>query len=95
MMVEVSNKRSRERELARIYAALGEPTRVRIVQLLAQSDELSCGAIAEQLGLQPSTLSHHLGLLEDSGLIEVRKSGTHRLIRVDRAAVHRYAPAVI
>jgi DNA-binding transcriptional ArsR family regulator len=95
MMVEVSNKRSRERELARIYAALGEPTRVRIIQLLALSDELTCGEIAEQLALQPSTLSHHLGLLEDSGLIEVRKSGTHRLIRVDRDAVRQYAPAVI
>ncbi len=93
-MVVKSSKATRERELARVYRALGEPRRLQIVELLAGSDEMSCSAIAEQLGMTASTLSHHLSVLEGAGLVEVRKSGTFHLIRLERDVLARYAPAV-
>ncbi len=94
MVIKASKTSSRERELVKMYRALGEPRRLQIVQLLAGEEELSCSDISERLGLTASTLSHHLNQLEEAGLLDVRKSGTYHLIRLRKDAVARYAPAV-
>ena len=95
MIVEISKDADRETALARVYQALGEPTRLRIVRLLAQHDELSCGEMTEQLGINCSTLSHHLALLHDAGLVGRHKRGTFRIYRLHREALDRFAPAAL
>ncbi len=88
---------SREiQRLANIYKALGEPTRLQIVQLLARHKELSCTELSGHLHLNAcSTLSHHLKLLTDCGLIELRKEGTYHIFRLQRDEVQRFAPGVL
>ena len=79
--------------MVKVYRALGEPTRLLIVQLLAGHDELTCSEMCERLGVTPSTLSHHLALLSDCGLLAHRKDGTFHRFRLRRDHLQHFAPA--
>jgi len=83
-----------DHELVKVYRALGEPTRLQILRLLVTQEELSCGEIARRLHLTLSTLSHHLGLLQECGLVEGRREGTFHLFRVRRDTLAHYAPTL-
>ncbi|NLI13757.1 ArsR/SmtB family transcription factor [Pelotomaculum propionicicum] len=84
------------REAVRVYKALGEPTRLKIVQLLLQHKELSCTDIIEHINVTAcSTLSHHIKLLMDCGLLELRKEGTYHIYRLQVDLLKHYAPGVI
>ena len=60
------------REFMRITKALADPNRVRVL-LGLQGGELCVCQITELLGLAPSTISKHLSILHQAGLIESRK----------------------
>ena len=55
--------------------ALGEPTRVRILEVLARG-ELPVGHIADALSSQPSTVSKHLQVLFQAGLVQRRRAAS-------------------
>ena len=57
-------------ELARLAKALGHPARVAIVRMLAEGGECVCGAIVSRLPLAQATVSQHLKVLKEAGLIE-------------------------
>jgi len=66
----------------RIHAALADPGRLAIVDRLAVSDA-SPGELARSLGLSTNLLAHHLGVLEDAGLIvKARSEGDRRRVYV-------------
>lgn len=69
--------------------ALADENRLRMVELLAGSAELTCGAIGAALGLSPSLVSHHLAVLESAGLIARRKAGPCTLNRLRRDELAR------
>ena len=58
-----------DEELATLSKAVGHPARVRILRLLARREECICGEIVEVVGLAQSTVSQHLKVLKDAGLI--------------------------
>src|SRR3954465_10767048 len=61
---------------AAVFRALGDPARVRIVNLLATSDEPVCICnLVEPLGLSQPTVSHHMKKLVDAGLVEREQRG--------------------
>ena len=61
---------------AELFKALGDATRVRIVNMLANSDEPVCVCnLIEPLGLSQPTVSHHMKKLLDAGLIEREQRG--------------------
>src|SRR6516164_9388784 len=64
---------------ADMMAALGTETRLRIVRLLlsAHPEGLVAGEIGEELGIPPSTLSHHLEKLKNEDLVQARREGTY------------------
>ncbi len=95
MNVEVLKETLDERELAKIYRALGEPNRLRLVRALAQQEELTCGELAALLGVSPSTASHHIAELVDCGLVGMRKHGRHHVLRLRHEMLARYAPGII
>jgi DNA-binding transcriptional ArsR family regulator len=76
-------------EVVKVLAALSEINRFRIVELLATESEQSCGAIGRSLGLSPSLMSHHLGVLENAGVIERRRNGLWMLNRLRRDELTR------
>jgi len=64
-------------EMAPLFAALADPARLRIVSMLAASpDGTACGCDLESpLGLSQPTVSHHLKILREAGLIEGERQG--------------------
>jgi DNA-binding transcriptional ArsR family regulator len=61
-------------DLVTIFKALAEPSRIRIVLALSQGECCICH-LTELLQLSPSTVSKHLSILRQAGLIETRKDG--------------------
>ena len=66
-----------ENELALACKALGHPVRVRILQYLKQANRCICGKIVETLPLAQSTVSQHLKILKEAGLIIGEIEGPH------------------
>jgi ArsR family transcriptional regulator, arsenate/arsenite/antimonite-responsive transcriptional repressor len=61
---------------ATMFKALGDPARVKIVNLLARSDQPVCACeFIPALGLTQATVSHHLKKLTDAGLLEREQRG--------------------
>jgi DNA-binding transcriptional ArsR family regulator len=57
-----------------IFKALNDPTRREILQLLKDRD-LTAGEIAEQFDISKPSISHHLDLLKQAGLVQSVKEG--------------------
>lgn len=57
-------------ELAALAKALAHPARVRILRLLARKNACICGEIVDELELAQSTVSQHLKIMKDAGLIQ-------------------------
>jgi DNA-binding transcriptional ArsR family regulator len=68
--------------LARSFAALGEPNRQRLVARLAKAPA-SVGELAEGLPISRPAVSQHLKALKDAGLVEDQAVGTRRIYRLD------------
>ncbi len=58
-----------DEELAALTKALGHPARVQILRLLTHRVSCVCGEIVDQLPLAQSTVSQHLKVLKDAGLV--------------------------
>ena len=58
-----------DEELAALAKALGHPARVQIVRLLARRTTCVCGDIVEELPLSQSTVSQHLKVLKEVGIV--------------------------
>jgi DNA-binding transcriptional ArsR family regulator len=63
-------------------AALGDPTRQAIVELLADGPR-AVGEIAQHLPVSRPAVSQHLRVLKDAGLVSDRQEGTRRLYQLD------------
>lgn len=70
-------------DLADTFAALAEPTRLRVVGLL-QSGPCRAGELADALEISPPALSRHLRVLRASGLVEETHDGADARVRVYR-----------
>jgi len=58
-----------------VFAALGDPTRLRIVQMLAQRGEMCVCHIVDELAMNQPAVSHHIAKLKQAGLLNARKKG--------------------
>jgi ArsR family transcriptional regulator, arsenate/arsenite/antimonite-responsive transcriptional repressor len=77
---------------AELFRALGDPARVRIVNLLATRSEPVCACeLNEPLGLSQPTVSHHLKKLTDAGLLEREQRGKWAFFSLKRDAVEKLA----
>ncbi len=59
----------RDHDVALLAKALGHPARVRILRLLLAHDACYCGEIVEEIPLAQATVSQHLKVLKEAGLI--------------------------
>jgi ArsR family transcriptional regulator, arsenate/arsenite/antimonite-responsive transcriptional repressor len=75
---------------AALFRVLADPARVKIVNLLARSDEPVCACEFEPaLGLSQPTVSHHLKKLTDAGLLEREQRGKWAYFSLDLEASAR------
>jgi ArsR family transcriptional regulator len=73
--------------LAARFKALADPTRVAIVNRLAAADEVCVCDFVAALDLAQPTVSHHLKVLRDAGLVESSRRGTWAFYRLVPEAV--------
>ena len=77
---------------AELFKALGDPARVRIVNLLATAEGSVCACdLYEPLGLSQPTVSHHLKKLTDAGLLEREQRGKWAYFSLKLDAVEKLA----
>lgn len=78
----------------RVFKALGDPVRIKILQFLQRPDAACCvldGCVCacdveKLLGVSQATVSHHMKLLVDAGLVRAQKRGRWMLYSIDAAA---------
>ena len=70
-------------EIDRTLAALADPTRRQVVDLL-RTGERRAGELADQLGMSPPAMSRHLRILRTSGLVEESHDGDDARVRMYR-----------
>ena len=63
-------------EVARQFALLGDPTRLRLLKVLQEGGELSVGKLATASGIARVNVSQHLNRLALAGLVSRRREGT-------------------
>lgn len=82
--------------LAHVYKALGDPTRVRLLSLIAATDggEACICDLTAPVGLSQPTVSHHMKQLVDAGLATREQRGRWAYYRVAENALHAAATAL-
>jgi ArsR family transcriptional regulator len=80
--------------LAERLKALADPTRIGIVNRLASAPELCVCDLTSAFELSQPTISHHLKILREAGLVEAERRGTWGFYRLNRAAVGELALAL-
>jgi ArsR family transcriptional regulator len=81
------NEAEANERLATLAKALGHPARVAIIRLLMRRDACVCGEIVDELPLAQSTVSQHLKVLKDAGLIRGEVDGPRVCYCVEPNAV--------
>lgn len=75
-------EKKRERD---VYAAIADPTRRKLLELLADADELALYELTAQFEMGRTAVSKHLTVLSEAGLVTVRKVGRETRYRINAA----------
>lgn len=68
--------------LLQLFKLLADETRLQILHILRQRTEVNVLTLCQLLGLRQPSVSHHLALLREHKLIEMRRAGKHNFYRV-------------
>ena len=71
-------------ERARVFSALSDPTRLKLVEMLANEEELCGTQLAHKAGISIALLSHHWKVLADAGVVNRERRGQRQYCHVDR-----------
>ena len=83
-----------EDHIVKIAKALSDKTRVRILQDIAKRGSVSCGDAINVACLSQPTVSHHIKVLVDAGLLIAEKNGRHVIIKVDKKVLNLFTEMV-
>jgi DNA-binding transcriptional ArsR family regulator len=76
------NEKNHERD---VYVAIADPTRRKLLRLLADADELPLHELTSQFQMGRTAVSKHLTILKESGLVADRKVGRETRYRLNAA----------
>lgn len=71
-----------EEKVSEICRALGDPNRLTIITLLTEGEQCGCNLL-EKFQITQPTLSHHMKILSDTGLVKSRKDGKKTLYEIN------------
>jgi ArsR family transcriptional regulator len=81
-------------KIEQISKALADETRLMILNDIAAHPEMTCSEIVTLRGVTPATVSHHLKILQEAGLIACRKDGQFVHTRVAPKTLKAYTAAL-
>ncbi len=81
--------------IVKIAKALSDKTRLRILSEIARGKSITCGEAEKIAGLSQPTVSHHLKVLFDAGLLITRKNGRHVNISVNKKALDGFGALIL
>jgi ArsR family transcriptional regulator len=84
------NNRDCDREMAELAKALAHPARIKILRVLLERKECICGEICRHLPLAQSTISQHLKILKEAGLIEGEVDGPRVCYCISEEKIERF-----
>jgi ArsR family transcriptional regulator, arsenate/arsenite/antimonite-responsive transcriptional repressor len=72
-------------QMAKIFKALSEPTRLKMLAYISRKKEVACADCSPYFSyLSQPTLSHHYKTLQEAGLLSIRKEGTGVCYKVNK-----------
>ena len=77
-------------ELAGIFKALSDPTRLRLIKLLSDGQSLCVNALTHKAGVTQSAVSQHLRILRQVGLVSGERRGTYIHYSLNQDLLKRY-----
>ena len=80
--------------IERISKALADETRLLIFEAISSSVSMNCGELVSLRGVTPATISHHLKILSDAGLIECKREGQFVYNRANPKVLAQYTRAL-
>jgi DNA-binding transcriptional ArsR family regulator len=80
------------RQAVKVFKALADATRYRIVLMLAERGELQCAELARAFPLSLPAMSHHYRVLEHAGLVDTRKAGSQVFFRLNLERLRAFVP---
>lgn len=80
--------------IAAVAKALAHPVRVQIVEMLAAQSECRGHEVFSELPLAQSTISQHLSVLKEAGIVSARPVGTAMVYCLDRSVLSSFAEDV-
>jgi DNA-binding transcriptional ArsR family regulator len=80
--------------IERISKALGDETRLLIYEAISGCESMNCGELVTLRGVTPATISHHLKILADAGLIESKRKGQFVYNKSNPKMMARYTRAL-
>ena len=80
--------------IEKISKALADDTRLKILQAIADRKQMNCGEIVSLQGVTPATVSHHLKILSEAGLIGCRREGQFVYSEANPATMEEYTRAL-
>jgi DNA-binding transcriptional ArsR family regulator len=80
--------------IEKISKALADSTRLRIFEAISSREGMICSDLVKLRGVTPATISHHLKILADAGLVECRRQGQFVHSRTVPKTIREYASAL-
>ncbi len=88
------NMKTEEENIAKIAKALSDKTRIKILKEIAAKGSISCGDAEKVVGLSQPTVSHHIKILTDAGLLNTEKDGRHLRISVNNKTLEEFSSLI-
>ena len=83
------------RSLAKVFVALGDEHRQRILLTFEKDERLTVGQISEVATLSRPAVSHHLKILRDAGVLDAERAGREVYLRVNREVLEQTLATVL
>jgi ArsR family transcriptional regulator len=81
-------------QIEKISKALADETRLKIFEAISARGQMNCGEIVSMRGVTPATVSHHLKILNEAGLVECKRAGQFIYSRSVPEVVEAYTHAL-
>jgi ArsR family transcriptional regulator len=81
-------------QIEKISKALADETRLKIYEYIASHEGVNCCSLVDMRGVTPATVSHHLKVLSEAGLIECKREGQFVLNSVNGEVLEEFTKSV-